>query len=158
MLCTVIRNNLDHCCSTRTVLFLYKFSVWSLWADHETIITWIAGYKMETLQDVPFARKMWLLSVGFMAHKPLEVIIWLWNNIPWKLLEFCDCKASERENCWVGHQGMLFFCSVSEDKQTMVIFWTGQCKGVSLQCRYYQFLLAPLIILNAMMKNNLRYW
>jgi hypothetical protein len=27
---------------------------------------------METLQDVPFARKMCLLSVGFMTHKPLE--------------------------------------------------------------------------------------
>jgi hypothetical protein len=27
---------------------------------------------METLQEVPFARKMCLLSVGFMTHKPLE--------------------------------------------------------------------------------------
>ncbi len=137
MLCTVIRNNLDHCCSTRTVLFLYKFSVWSLWADHETIIAWIAGYKMETLQDVPFARKMCLLSVGFIAHKPLEATTWLWSNLPWKLLKFCDCKACERESCWVGHWGMLFFCSVSDDEQTTVIFWSGQWKGVSLQCRYY---------------------
>jgi hypothetical protein len=85
MLCTVIRNNLDHCCGTRTVLFLCKFSVWSLWADHETIMAWIAGYKMETLEDVPFARKMWLLSVGFMTHKPLEATIcvrsWFWTCV-----------------------------------------------------------------------------
>jgi hypothetical protein len=92
---------------------------------------------METLQDVPFARKMCLLSVGFIAHKPLEATTWLWSNLPWKLLKFCDCKACERESCWVGHWGMLFFCSVSDDEQTTVIFWSGQWKGVSLQCRYY---------------------
>jgi hypothetical protein len=63
----------------------------------------IAGYKMETLQDVSFSRKTCLLSVGFMIHIPLEATIWLWSNLPWKLLEFCEFWASERENCWVGH-------------------------------------------------------
>jgi hypothetical protein len=43
-----------------------------------------------------------LLSVGFMIHIPLEAI-WPWSNLPWKLLEFCEFWASERENCWVGH-------------------------------------------------------
>jgi hypothetical protein len=40
---------------------------------------------METLQDVPFAGKMCVLSVGFMTHKPSEATIWLWSNLPLKI-------------------------------------------------------------------------